>query len=960
MAKRARTQEGCILLAVLGMWWPHMMAGAAEHFVVKDNPGAEAPFSSWDTAAPDIQSAINVAISGSVVWVADEVYDAGEHLSSDEQTNRVVIGSGITVQSLNGPELTVILGEGGVRCVALGAGARLSGFSLTEGLNAGGAWCEDVSAVISNCFLFNNSTELGGGARGGTLTHCDLHHNTADTGGGAYDSLLRHCRIFGNTADYGGGLSGSEVWNSQVFSNTAVEAGGGVHDSVLYSCLLEGNTANTGGGASESAISNCTVTGNRAGTEGGGVYSGSLQNSVVYFNTLTGGTTNNWTNALFSFSCTTPLPDGEGNLSEDPLFLGPGNYRLHSGSPCINAGTNQGWMTGASDLDGHARILDGIVDMGAYEFEPPPLPQPLLVVLGTNFESITHGEDPRPEVGTLFVASQGQGLSHVFSVTNPGNTTVEFTSWSLAGTGTNAFSVFGFPAQLDPGASLPFTVVFQALTAHTYEAQLLIHHTASNAVSPFELKFSGIGVLPVFRYVVQGNAGATPPYTNWASAASNIQSALDASLQDDTIWVSNGVYDSGGQAVSESITNRAALVRPVTLQSVNGPEVTFIVGAEGVRPAYLTEGSVLSGFTLTNGLSVGGAWCAGRGALISNCVLTGNSGEYGGGTAGGTLRNCQLTGNAAEFGGGAFDAALYDCQLYGNTAVYGGGVANSEAVRCIFYNNLAEERGGGSSLSTLYNCVLYSNSAAYGGGASGDALINCTLYENMASTAGGGISEGELKNCIAYYNTLNGVVLDNWDSAQISYSCTLPQPPGVGNMDAEPLFMNRAENDLRLQPASPCINTGENQSWMTNTTDIAGNPRILRAVVDLGALEYNGIPLEWLVEYNLPTDGTADTQDPDTDHMSNWEEWVAGTHPTNGLSYFMLQPQRLPREDGAVFQWLSATGRVYALQASTNLNHGFQPLENGIPATPPLNIHTSEASSASFQFLRLEVSTWPE
>jgi hypothetical protein len=49
-----------------------------------------------------------------------------------------------------------------------------------------------------------------------------------------------------------------------------------------------------------------------------------------------------------------------------------GNYRLSQASPCVNAGLNQSWMSGALDLDGRSRIdhFNQIVDMGCYEFLP--------------------------------------------------------------------------------------------------------------------------------------------------------------------------------------------------------------------------------------------------------------------------------------------------------------------------------------------------------------------------------------------------------------------------------------------------------------------------------------------------------------------------------------------------------------------------------------------------------------
>lgn len=62
---------------------------------------------------------------------------------------------------------------------------------------------------------------------------------------------------------------------------------------------------------------------------------------------------------------------GEGNISEDPLFKNrtANNYRLAADSPCVNTGTNADWMATAVDLRGKPRIAEGIVDMGAYEWQ---------------------------------------------------------------------------------------------------------------------------------------------------------------------------------------------------------------------------------------------------------------------------------------------------------------------------------------------------------------------------------------------------------------------------------------------------------------------------------------------------------------------------------------------------------------------------------------------------------------
>lgn len=58
-----------------------------------------------------------------------------------------------------------------------------------------------------------------------------------------------------------------------------------------------------------------------------------------------------------------------GNLTIDPLFHDPagGDFHVTSNSPALNAGLNAAPDLSDTDLDGNPRILDGIVDIGAYE-----------------------------------------------------------------------------------------------------------------------------------------------------------------------------------------------------------------------------------------------------------------------------------------------------------------------------------------------------------------------------------------------------------------------------------------------------------------------------------------------------------------------------------------------------------------------------------------------------------------
>lgn len=102
---------------------------------------------------------------------------------------------------------------------------------------------------------------------------------------------------------------------------------------------------------------------------------------------------------------------------------------------------------------------------------------------------------------------------------------------------------------------------------------------------------------------------------------------------------------------------------------------------------------------------------------------------------------------------------------------------------------------------------------------------------------------------------------------------------------------------------------------------------------------------------------SGDSADPDHDGMLNRDEYWAGTNPTNPLSRLVLY-QVAPNPAAAgefLVSWQSATGRVYALQAATNLMTGFSLLTNGVPATPTVNVYTDTVDGAGLKFYRVRV-----
>ena len=734
------------------------------HYVDVAGANPVAPYSTWATAATNIQDAITSSVAGEIVLVTNGLYAVGGKSMDGVITNRVSVDKAILVQSVNGSGVTIIQGASdpaitngpaSVRCVWMTTNSTLSGFTLRGGatrastnfpaatsIDGGGVFGSGGTAprpstniIAANCIISGNAaSDRGGGAIYVSLINCSLTGNIV-TGGG-------------NGAGDGGGAYGCSLKNCMVTKNSAIANGGGVAGvySVSKNCVINQNRAILyGSGAYNGVLVNCTVIGNVAGGSGsqsGAVASATLTNCIVYGNTtVSGGSFTNYYSSTFSYCDTDPLPAGTGNIDIDPQLIADG-FHLSVSSPCRGAGTNS--VIVGTDIDGQA--WSNPPSIGCDEWQPAPVigAQPVyqigLPARGLTFNVIAAGQSPF----NYFWSKDGSPIQ-------------DDAHYNNSGTASLIVNNFG-----PDDAGLYQVVVSNVFGVVTSQMAQVVIHTVNVA-----------GLNPV------------APYSTWATAATNIQVAINIASARDIVLVTNGVYATGGKVMAGDLTNRVALDKALTVISVNGFVATVIQGAWdpattngplAVRCAWLTNGAVLSGFTLQNGAtraftglsgaaaeSGGGVWCVSTNGLVSNCVLTNNRAIYGGGISYGTLNNSLVLYNVATYGGGSYFATLNNCAVVNN-----------------YTSTSTFNRGAGTYDGIARNSIVVGN------------------YDNFPF----GFNEDN-------YPTPTG-------AGQYSYSCTNPTKSGVGNTNANPQFLDW----FHISSTSPCRNAGS--LFYVTGTDLDG------------------------------------------------------------------------------------------------------------------------------------------
>ncbi len=361
------------------------------HYVDTNSPAPLYPFTSWETAARTIMDAVDATSDGDTIVVAPGLYDRGS-AGHELGYSRVVLNKGITLESSDGPETTVIWGykEGGplaMRGVLMThSNAVLRGFTIQNGRalfgypddqKHGGGLLATAMQTIEDCIFIKNTAlpwGSGGGAMmtyiQGEIRNCSFIDNQAFSGGGLalwWGAETTADRLYarGNHAlDHGGGFSIDNLprfYNAIAWSNTAARYGGGIsiaNNSIIWNATIEENTADIDGGGiylsgNAARLSNISAWSNTPAQ----IFAATSQlPHRVLYSIIPDNLPTNWITGI--------------NQYTNPLYrdANSGDFRLTAISPGLERGGSSSWQSNAVDHAGLARTVGPRVDVGAHEF----------------------------------------------------------------------------------------------------------------------------------------------------------------------------------------------------------------------------------------------------------------------------------------------------------------------------------------------------------------------------------------------------------------------------------------------------------------------------------------------------------------------------------------------------------------------------------------------------------------
>jgi hypothetical protein len=786
----------------------------ADTYYVSPEGSHTPPFTNWLIAATGIQSAVNYAEDGDTVLVTNGLYLI--------QT-QIDVTNGISLQSVNGAFTTIVDASRICRVMYVShSNASLQGFTISQGQEEEGAGIYSMGAEISRCVVVSNHASDGGGiyAVDSKVWNCEIKYNYGDIwsipggcggdlynyGGGIYssNSTIVGCHICDNLASGGGSIA---TYCGYYFCNVA---GGGVYsvDSLFQNCLIAGNRASViairepwGGGAGggglcvrNSTVYNCTIADNTAhcriytypeSGSAGGVRA--FENDIFKNCIIANNTADLHANYIgitsATYTCSSPLLAGTGNIADDPAFVNmhERDYHLSGGSPCIDAGSNVSAPT--NDLDGVLRPLDGsgdtlvLTDMGAYEVPYPFGAVPELTnaalnpQVGTQTNVFTFSIDYQdaggemPVMCRIYVDNTGSDMD--LSSGTPANGTYVFNNryspgrhdyfflfasrtggvvrWPSTGYLTNLY--VGYAGELTNGLVNP--IYGNASSTFTYQVTYYDVDPVAPSSSyvyidgaPYSMTLdSGVANSGVYQCAQSLTYGVHEFYFLFNDGISDLRLPVD------------GVYTGPAvNSLNHYVSPEGAAVWPYDSWANAGTSIYCVLEmAWGGDAVFVTNGAyaLSSPIRITNNVTLASA--NGKDVTIldgSNAVrcleLTDPEAVVEGFNI---IRGTAVYGGAVQ----CLDGTVRDCRISWSQADKGGAVycGNGTIRNCLIDHNIASVFGGGvfCSNGTVQSCTIVSNSAGNGGGVyclKNSEILACEITDNTATNValpngGGGV-----------------------------------------------------------------------------------------------------------------------------------------------------------------------------------------------------------------------------
>lgn len=803
---------------------------------VKPTASGSGDGSSWANASAGLQGIINASAPGDSVFVAGGNYQpvAGQSFSMKEGVKIYGHFAGteasLAQRNLNNASVSFLIGNGNsvIRNSGLSDAAKIDGFTIkngNSGSNGGGMYNSAASPAVSNCIITNNSVSGGGGGMynasnsSPTIKNCIFTNNAAvsSVGGGIANSssspTIINSVFYANTAYYGGAIynnsnSSPNIANCNFVNNTATAYG------AMYNYF-----------SSSPNINNCTFTGNTATLDNFAIYNSNncltqITNSIIYGNS--GGISDFNSTSTITYSIVQGGYTGTGNMNVDPLWVNAGNpvgadglwgtaddgLQMKAFSPAMNSGNNASFPTGiATDITGSPRIQNGIIDLGAYEFQPGNFCTNTVIVYvdGTNGNDANNGSSWAMAFKTLSVALLYSQVCNVTQSILVAQGTYYPTGEQNGINRDQTFLIFrgglkiygGYPA----GGGSRNVAAYPTILSGNIGNPNITTDNSYHVLAVAGLAVGADSVVVDGLTLTRGNgAGANGNvFLNGASVDRlNGAGAITADNNGNTkIAFKNCTFYLNSASAGGGIYNQSSSPNIINCAFNNNS------GGQGGGMFNNSSFPILTNCTFSNNSSTsglgGGMLNYSSSPILDNCIFSNNTGSGMFNTASSSphISNTSFNNNNGTSGGGGgvvnmnSSPIFNNCSFTGNTSPnFGGGMYNSSSSPDItnssFTNNSSGNGGGmyndGSSNPNITLCSFIGNSATADGGGvynlpnSSPNIANSNFSNNTAANKGGGMYNNQahptVSNCIFSTNTARegGGIFNNYGSLSLKNS----------------------------------------------------------------------------------------------------------------------------------------------------------------------------------------------